>query len=42
MAYSLAELEKPRQPDNLDAQIKTTRISCTVFDDFSGVVTTLS
>eukprot|EP00897_Mesotaenium_endlicherianum_P008373 jgi/Mesen1/7564/ME000392S06833 len=42
MAYSLAELEKPREPANLDAQIKSNRVSFTVFDDSSGMLTPLA
>ncbi|KAL3679175.1 hypothetical protein R1sor_022131 [Riccia sorocarpa] len=39
MAYSLAEIGKRRLRDNLVAEIKTGRLSATVYDDLSGLMT---
>eukprot|EP00850_Spirogloea_muscicola_P018627 SM000173S02996 [mRNA] locus=s173:28246:52241:- [translate_table: standard] len=39
MAYSLAEVGKKKLPDNVNAEFKIGRISCTVLDDLSGLTT---
>eukprot|EP00850_Spirogloea_muscicola_P005223 SM000023S07679 [mRNA] locus=s23:814661:836470:+ [translate_table: standard] len=39
MAYSLAEVGKKKLPDNVNAEIKIGRISCTLLDDLSGLTT---
>ncbi|GJP54206.1 hypothetical protein CLOM_g13301 [Closterium sp. NIES-68] len=38
MAFGLAELERRARPDNFDANVRTPRISLTLFDDVSGVM----
>lgn len=39
MAFGLAELGKPKLPENIAMEVKTGRMSITAFDDFSGLVT---
>lgn len=37
-AYGLAELRRAEQPDNLELNLQTPHVSCTLFNDSTGVV----